>query len=93
MHLNTVCALLGCTATVSLTAQQITSEYPTEGQIRSTKDEQFYISLLDIIKPFCINTPKVTPYAYHNKRGVHREWYQWSMPAQAVADIVATNTR
>ena len=57
------------TSTVPLIAQHITSEYPTlfDGQIRSMQGEQFHISLLDSVKPFCINTPKAIPFAYHDK--------------------------
>ena len=103
--------------------------------------EEFHISLLDNVKPFCVNTPRAIPFANHNKlqaeldlleeqqiiapittatewctpivvtpkkntdriqlcvdlshlnRYVRRERYQSSTPAQAVADIAATNAK
>ena len=60
---------LHTTSTVPLTAHYITSEYPTlfDGQIRSMQGEQFYISLLDSVKPFCVNTPRAIPFAHHDK--------------------------
>ena len=60
---------LHTTSTVSLTAQHITSEYPTffDGQIRSMQGKQFHISLLDNVKLFCVNTPRAIPFAYRDK--------------------------
>ena len=107
------------------------------------RGEQFHniISLLDDVKPFCVNTPRSIPFAYHEKlqaelhllqsqqiiapvttttewcapivvtpkkntdrirmcvdlshlnRYVRWERYQSPTPAQAVADIAATNAK
>ena len=41
--------------------------HPFDRQIRSMQSEQFYISLLDSVKPFCVNTPRAIPFAHHDK--------------------------
>ena len=68
VHMATL-SPLHTTSTILLTAQHITSEYPTlfDGQIRSMQGEQFHISLLDSFKPFCVNTPRAIPFAYCDK--------------------------
>ena len=38
-----------------------------DGQIRSMQGKEFHISLLDNVKPFCVNTPRAIPFAYRNK--------------------------
>ena len=126
-----------------LTVQNVTSQYPTvfDGQIRSMQGEYFHISLIDNVKPFCVNTPRSILFAYRDKlkaeldilqqqniitpvteatewcapivvtpkkntdrirmcvdlshlnRYVQQERYQSCTPAQAVADIAATNAK
>ena len=68
VHMATLSPLY-TTSTAPLTAQHITSEYPTlfDGQIRSMQGEKFHISLLDSIKLFCVNTPRAIPFAYRDK--------------------------
>ena len=68
VHMATL-SPLHTTSTVPLTAQHITLEYPTlfDGQIRSMQGEQFHISLLDSVKPFCVNMPRAIPFAYRDK--------------------------
>ena len=52
-----------------LTVQHVTSEYSTifDGRIRSMQGKEFYISLLNSVKPLCINTPRDILFACHNK--------------------------
>ena len=118
-------------------------EYPTvfDGRIRTMEGEEFHISLIADAKPFCVNTPRSVPFAYHDKfqaeldllqtqsiitpvteatewcapivvtpkknsdkirmcvdlshlnRFVVRERYQSLTPAQAVADIAASDAK
>ena len=123
------------------TAEEMMEEFPTvfDEQIRTMEGEEFHISLTDDAKPFCVNTPRSIPFAYHDKlktelnllesqgiiepvteatewcapivvtpkkdtdrirmcvdlshlnRYVRRERYQSLTPAQAVADIAASD--
>ena len=68
LHMATL-SPLHTTSIVPLTAQYITSEYLTffDRQIRNMQGEQFHISLLDSVKPFCVNTPRSIPFAYCDK--------------------------
>jgi len=44
-------------------------EFPTvfDGNINSMKGEEFHIYLTDDGRPFCVNTTRSIPYAYHDK--------------------------
>ena len=47
---------------------QLTTSYQNfDGQIRSMQGEQFQISLVDDVKPFCVNTPRSIPFVYCDK--------------------------
>ena len=61
--------LSSLTSTTPLTVDHISSEYPTvfDGQIRSMQCEQFHVSLMDDVKPSCVNTPRSIPFVYHDK--------------------------
>ena len=51
------------------TQQGVIQMYPTifDGQIRTMEGEKFHISLRPDLKPFCVNTPRSIPFAYHIK--------------------------
>ena len=55
--------------TLPLKVQHITSEYPIifDGQLRSMQGEQLHMSILDDVKPFCVNTLRAILFAYHDK--------------------------
>ena len=51
------------------TSEDIMKEFPNvfDGQIKTMDGEEFHISLMDDAKPFCVNTPRSVPFAYHDK--------------------------
>ena len=51
------------------TSEDIMKEFPSvfDGQIKTMDGEEFYISLTDDTKPFCVNTPRFVPFAYRDK--------------------------
>ena len=52
-----------------LTAHRIISKFLTviNKQIQSMQGKQCHISLVNDIKPFCVNTPRSISFAYHAK--------------------------
>ena len=55
--------------TLPQTDNELIKAYPTvfDGHIRVLQGEEFHISLATNVKPFCVHTPRMIPFAYHDK--------------------------